>query len=122
VTITQAITLLARSPAYRLLGSWLERRRQRRELLGLSDAMLEDIGLSRCDAWREPFWWPEHCGGTAGGRTPPAERPSRAPRPAVGAALLADGRGAAFESSARNLVPGNINTALAVLIRVPGGP
>jgi uncharacterized protein YjiS (DUF1127 family) len=38
---------------------WLEVRRQRRQLQGLSDAMLRDIGLSRADAEREstrPFW------------------------------------------------------------------
>ena len=32
---------------------WLRVRRERRELLGLSDAMLHDIGLSRADAIRE---------------------------------------------------------------------
>lgn len=38
---------------------WLEVRRQRRDLLRLSDAMLRDIGISRADAEREaarPFW------------------------------------------------------------------
>jgi uncharacterized protein YjiS (DUF1127 family) len=30
-----------------------ERRRQRRALLRLDDAVLKDIGLSRADAWRE---------------------------------------------------------------------
>jgi len=37
----------------------LQVRAQRRELLGLSDAMLKDIGISRADAQREanrPFW------------------------------------------------------------------
>ena len=36
-----------------------ERRRQRRILLGLGDAMLKDIGLSRADVMVEgekPFW------------------------------------------------------------------
>lgn len=38
---------------------WLEVRRQRRQLMMLSDAMLRDIGLSRADAERESsrtFW------------------------------------------------------------------
>ena len=59
MTITHAITLLARSSASWALGSWLERGRQRRRLLELPDAMLKGIGISRCDAWREarrPFW------------------------------------------------------------------
>lgn len=44
---------------YLLLEGWVERRRQRRALLGLSDALLKDIGVSRADALREarkPFW------------------------------------------------------------------
>jgi len=53
-----------RDGAYRLLllvDSWLERRRQRRSLLGLSDHMLKDIGVTRGEALREgakPFWRP----------------------------------------------------------------
>lgn len=42
-----------------LLEAWVERRRQRRALLELSDALLKDIGVSRADALREaskPFW------------------------------------------------------------------
>ena len=38
---------------------WAERRRQRRALTMLSDAMLKDIGLGRGEAAREamkPFW------------------------------------------------------------------
>jgi uncharacterized protein YjiS (DUF1127 family) len=38
---------------------WLERARQRRELLGLGDRALSDFGASRCDATGEgdkPFW------------------------------------------------------------------
>ncbi len=38
---------------------WLERRRQRRALLGLNDHLLKDIGVSRAEAWMEgqkPFW------------------------------------------------------------------
>jgi uncharacterized protein YjiS (DUF1127 family) len=41
------------------IGRWHERHRQRRALLGLSDDLLKDIGVSRADAWREaakPFW------------------------------------------------------------------
>jgi uncharacterized protein YjiS (DUF1127 family) len=43
------------------LLTWLERRRERRALLELSDHMLKDIGVSRADAWAEgskPFWRP----------------------------------------------------------------
>jgi uncharacterized protein YjiS (DUF1127 family) len=46
-------------PALRVLDVWLERARQRRALLRLPDALLEDIGISRADAWQEgtkPFW------------------------------------------------------------------
>lgn len=42
-----------------LAEAWLERRRQRRSLLELSDHTLKDIGLTRSDAYREgskPFW------------------------------------------------------------------
>ena len=38
---------------------WAERRRQRRALMMLSDALLKDIGLGRGEAAREamkPFW------------------------------------------------------------------
>lgn len=38
---------------------WMERYRQRRALISLSDHMLKDLGLSRCDAGREGgkrFW------------------------------------------------------------------
>ncbi len=38
---------------------WLETARSRRDLAGLGDAALKDIGLSRADAEREarrPFW------------------------------------------------------------------
>jgi len=41
------------------LAEAMEVRRQRRALLGLSDVMLKDIGLSRADALRETdrrFW------------------------------------------------------------------
>ena len=51
-----------RQPARGLLATlerWAERRRQRQALLGLSDSMLKDIGISYADAWQEgrkPFW------------------------------------------------------------------
>jgi uncharacterized protein YjiS (DUF1127 family) len=38
---------------------WRERDRQRRALQNLNDDMLKDIGLSRCDVYRESskeFW------------------------------------------------------------------
>jgi uncharacterized protein YjiS (DUF1127 family) len=41
------------------IDAWWSRARSRRALLGLSDAMLKDVGLSRADAWQEgrkPFW------------------------------------------------------------------
>ena len=44
-----------------LLDLWLERRRQRRALVELNDALLKDIGVSRYEAYREaskPFWRP----------------------------------------------------------------
>ena len=59
MTITRVTTLLARSPASRILSSWRKRARLRRELLRLPDAVLEDIGINRRDVWREarkPFW------------------------------------------------------------------
>ena len=42
-----------------LLLTWYERARQRRELQGLSDHMLHDIGVGRADVEAEsakPFW------------------------------------------------------------------
>jgi uncharacterized protein YjiS (DUF1127 family) len=41
------------------LSLWMERYRQRRALISLSDHMLKDLGLSRSDAGRESgkrFW------------------------------------------------------------------
>jgi uncharacterized protein YjiS (DUF1127 family) len=41
------------------IGEWQRRSRSRQELIGLSDATLRDIGITRCDAQREthkPFW------------------------------------------------------------------
>jgi uncharacterized protein YjiS (DUF1127 family) len=39
------------------LERWVERRRQRRQLLELNDALLKDIGLSRADVVRESDKW-----------------------------------------------------------------
>lgn len=39
--------------------AWLERLRERRQLAGLSDSMLKDIGVSRADVEHlveKPFW------------------------------------------------------------------
>lgn len=41
------------------LAEWQRRARSRHELVNLSDSLLHDIGLSRCDAMSEaskPFW------------------------------------------------------------------
>jgi len=41
------------------LPQWLERARERRALIALSDRALHDLGISRADAWAEygkPFW------------------------------------------------------------------
>jgi uncharacterized protein YjiS (DUF1127 family) len=41
------------------LAAWHQRARQRRRLLMLDEAMLKDIGITRCDADAEaakPFW------------------------------------------------------------------
>jgi uncharacterized protein YjiS (DUF1127 family) len=42
-----------------MIGLWIERHRQRRDLMSLPDHMLGDIGISRSDAFQEytkPFW------------------------------------------------------------------
>ena len=47
------------SEFFTLVSTWYERSKSRRELAGLSDHMLKDIGVSRVDAWaesRKPFW------------------------------------------------------------------
>ena len=47
--------------AFDLLLTWYERARQRRELQGLSDHMLHDMGIGRADVEAEaakPFWRP----------------------------------------------------------------
>jgi uncharacterized protein YjiS (DUF1127 family) len=44
-----------------LLGEWRQRARSRRELAGLDDRELWDMGLTRMDAGKEidkPFWQP----------------------------------------------------------------
>ncbi len=41
--------------------TWIERQRQRRELMSLDERLLKDIGVSRVDAeaeWRKPPWRP----------------------------------------------------------------
>ena len=46
-------------PALRVLDVWLERARQRQALLRLPDALLDDVGITRAEAWQEgakPFW------------------------------------------------------------------
>jgi uncharacterized protein YjiS (DUF1127 family) len=63
-----AASASGRSPRRtRLIGvvdrllTWQERARQRRQLQGLSDQMLRDIGLGRADVQAEaskPFWRP----------------------------------------------------------------
>lgn len=42
-----------------IIGVWVARSRSRRELRDLNERALLDIGLTRCDVWREsskPFW------------------------------------------------------------------
>ncbi|HET6467975.1 MAG TPA: DUF1127 domain-containing protein [Geminicoccaceae bacterium] len=39
------------------LELWLERHRQRRQLVELGDELLQDVGLSRADAFRESGKW-----------------------------------------------------------------
>lgn len=44
---------------FSLIGEWLRRIEGRRELAGLCDRALRDIGITRVDAMREadkPFW------------------------------------------------------------------
>jgi len=43
----------------RRIAEWQRRSRSRQELEGLGDATLRDIGVTRCDVYREahkPFW------------------------------------------------------------------
>ena len=42
-----------------MVAVWSQRSRERRQLMTLDDRMLQDIGVSRSDAWREfekPVW------------------------------------------------------------------
>ncbi|HUK59187.1 MAG TPA: DUF1127 domain-containing protein [Stellaceae bacterium] len=44
---------------YELFTTWLQRRRERAQLLQLTERELRDIGITRCDALREaakPLW------------------------------------------------------------------
>ncbi len=44
-----------------VVREWHRRSRDRAKLAMLDDRMLRDIGLTRCDVWREinkPFWRP----------------------------------------------------------------
>jgi uncharacterized protein YjiS (DUF1127 family) len=48
-----------RAGLFSLVGEWLRRIESRRELAGLGDPALRDIGITRVDAMREadkPFW------------------------------------------------------------------
>ena len=45
--------------AIRTLSVWVQRYRERKQLLELSDEILADIGMTRADAYKEldkPFW------------------------------------------------------------------
>jgi uncharacterized protein YjiS (DUF1127 family) len=45
--------------AYRLLGLWWQRMRQRCELSGMSEMEIHDAGMTSYEAWcesRKPFW------------------------------------------------------------------
>jgi len=42
------------------LALWIRRRRERRQLLAMSELQRRDIGITRLDVWREinkPFWF-----------------------------------------------------------------
>jgi uncharacterized protein YjiS (DUF1127 family) len=62
-TITLTAVHWRRGPRWqgvvRGFSQWRQLSRSRRELMGLSDTILRDIGISRCDAVSEaskPFW------------------------------------------------------------------
>lgn len=45
--------------AFSMILAWMERARERRQLVSLNDTMLKDLGISRADAEREypkPYW------------------------------------------------------------------
>ena len=55
----RSLRLLSAPELMALLAVWRHRARQRRQLARLDDALLKDIGLTRCDAETEsakPFW------------------------------------------------------------------
>jgi uncharacterized protein YjiS (DUF1127 family) len=54
-----AVTARTHSGILAVIGEWLRRVESRRELAGLCDRALRDIGITRVDAMREavkPFW------------------------------------------------------------------
>ena len=55
----RSLRLLSARELAALAATWRHRARQRRQLARLDDALLKDIGLTRCDAEMEagkPFW------------------------------------------------------------------
>ncbi len=59
LSLVLAGTLKAVARAAELVAEWQARARSRRELMALDDRSLQDIGLSRGDAYMEygkPFW------------------------------------------------------------------
>ena len=45
--------------AFSMTSAWMERTKERRQLISLNDTMLKDLGISRADAereYRKPFW------------------------------------------------------------------
>jgi len=61
-TLAAALKHLAVSGLKRGIGSvvaWQTRAAERQQLVGLDDRMLQDLGVTRADVWREarkPFW------------------------------------------------------------------
>ncbi len=59
LSLALATTLKGLARATRLVAEWRARSRGRRELMALDEKSLQDIGLSRGDAYMEytkPFW------------------------------------------------------------------